>query len=59
MTQVREINVKTGEETVREYTAEELAAIAAYVPPPAPAAPTRDELLAELAALQAKIEALP
>ena len=30
----------------------------AYVPPPAPAAPTREQLLAELAALTAKIEAL-
>ncbi len=30
-----------------------------YVPPPPPPAPTRAELLAELAALQAKIEALP
>ncbi|MFN9113682.1 MAG: hypothetical protein ACK5XN_26735 [Bacteroidota bacterium] len=30
-----------------------------YVPPPQPPAPTREQLLAELAALQAKIEALP
>jgi hypothetical protein len=57
--QVRKINIHTGEETVRDYTPEELAAIAAYVPPPVPPAPTRAQLLAELAALQAKIEALP
>lgn len=30
-----------------------------YVPPPPPPAPTREQLLAELAALTAKIEALP
>lgn len=33
MPQVREINIHTGEETVRDYTAEELAAIAACAPP--------------------------
>jgi hypothetical protein len=30
-----------------------------YVPPPPPTSPTRAELLAKLAALQAQIEALP
>ena len=44
------------------FTAEEEAARdaeeAAYVPPTAPAAPTKEELLAELQALTAKINAL-
>lgn len=31
---------------------------AAYVPPPRPPAPTKEELLAELTALTAKIQAL-
>lgn len=59
MTQVREINVTTGEETTRPYTRVELAAMAAYVPPPPPPAPTKAQLLAEMQALAAKIEALP
>lgn len=59
MSDVREINVTTGEETTRGYTAEELADIAAYVPPPAPPAPTKAQLLAELQALAAKIDAMP
>jgi len=36
---VREINLQTGEETVRPYTSEELAAIAASPPPPPPPPP--------------------
>lgn len=59
MSDVREIDVQTGEETTRPYTQAELDAIAAYVPPPLPPAPTREQLLAELAALTAKIQALP
>lgn len=45
-----------------ELTAEEIAAhdasVAAYVPPTAPPAPTKEQLMAELAALTAKIQAL-
>lgn len=59
MTDVREINILTGVETARPYTPEELAAIAAYVPPPAPQEPTKAELLAELQTLASKIEAMP
>lgn len=44
------------------FTAEEEAARdaeeAAYVPPTAPPAPTKEQLMAELAALTAKIQAL-
>lgn len=44
------------------FTAEEEtewdAMEAAYVPPTTPAAPTKEQLMAELAALTAKIEAL-
>ena len=58
MTQVREINVLTGQKTTRGYTQAELDAIAAYVPPPAPPAPTKAQLLAELQALAAKIDAM-
>lgn len=58
MSKVIEINVTTGAQTVRPYTAEEQAAIAAYVPPPPPPAPTLAELQAQLSALQAKIAAL-
>lgn len=59
MSQVREINILSGEEITRPYTQVELDAIAAYAPPPSPPAPTKAELLAKLAALQAQIEALP
>ena len=41
-----------------EEIAELEASAAAYVPPTAPAAPTKEELLAELQALTAKINAL-
>lgn len=45
-----------------DLTAEEIAEItaraAAYVPPSAPAAPTKEQLLAELQALTAKIQSL-
>jgi len=52
-------DVATGELTVIDMTAEEIAEITAqqeaYVPPPSP---TKEELMAQLAALTAKIEAL-
>jgi hypothetical protein len=45
-----------------ELSAEEAAELntraAAYVPPAAPPAPTKEQLMAELAALTAKIQAL-
>tara|TARA_R110002126_G_scaffold40141_1_gene118114 strand:+ start:1285 stop:1467 length:183 start_codon:yes stop_codon:yes gene_type:complete len=53
-------DVATGELTVIDMTAEEVAEITAqqeaYVPP-APA-PTKEELMAQLAALSSKIQAL-
>lgn len=55
-------NVITGEITQVPYTAQEEAKWeamrAAYVPPTAPPAPTKEQLMAELAALTAKINAL-
>ena len=55
-------NVITGEITQVPYTAQEEAEWdameAAYVPPTAPPAPTKEQLMAELAALTAKINAL-
>lgn len=54
-------NVGTGEITQVDLTAEEIAEVqaraAAYVPPVVPA-PTKEQLMAELAALTAKIQAL-
>lgn len=54
-------NVSTGEVTQVNLTAEEVAEIearaAAYVPP-TPPAPTKEELMAQLAALSAQIQAL-
>lgn len=54
-------NVGTGEITQVDLTSEEIAELearaAAYVEP-APAAPTKEQLMAELAALTAKIQAL-
>ena len=54
-------NVSTGEVTQVDLTAEEIAELearaAAYVPP-TPPAPTKEQLMAELAALTAKIQAL-
>ena len=45
-----------------DLTAEEIAEItaraAAYVPPTAPPAPTKEQLMAQLAALSAQIQAL-
>lgn len=45
-----------------DLTPEEIAELeardAAYVPPPRPPAPTKEQLLAELQALTAKIQAL-
>lgn len=58
MTQVRQINAITGEETTREYTAAELATIAAYAPTPTAPQPTKEALLAQIAILAAKVEAL-
>ena len=58
---VREINVVTGEETVREYTPEEVAANAAAAAEAAaqiPPEPTKAELLAQINALMAKVQAL-
>jgi hypothetical protein len=53
------LNAATGELTVVDMTAEEIAEIAAqqaaYVPP---AAPTKEQLLAQLNALSAQIQAL-
>ena len=55
-------NVITGEIVQVPYTAQEEAEWeamrAAYVPPTAPPAPTKEELLAELQVLTAKINAL-
>ena len=54
-------NVSTGEINMVDLTPEEIAEVearaAAYVPTPTPA-PTKEELLAELQALTAKINAL-
>jgi hypothetical protein len=49
------INVATGEETIRELTDEEIAALPVETPE---AAPTKEQLLAELQVLTAKIQAL-
>lgn len=55
-------DVSTGEITQVDLTAEEIAELearaAAYVPPTAPPAPTKEQLMAELSALTAKIQAL-
>jgi hypothetical protein len=55
-------NVSTGEVTQVDLTPEEIAEVqaraAAYVPPAEPPAPTKEQLMAELAALTAKIQAL-
>ena len=54
-------NVSTGEITQVDLTAEEISELearaAAYVEPTVPA-PTKEQLMAELVALTAKIEAL-
>ena len=54
------IDVATGEMTVVDMTDEEIAEIAAqqaaYIPPPP--APTKEQLLAQLNALQAQIQGL-
>ena len=55
-------DVSTGEISHVDLTPEEIAVVearaAAYVPPPEPSAPTKEQLLAELQALTAKINAL-
>lgn len=52
---IREINVQTGEEIIRDYTQEELASIGIE---PIEVKPTKEELQSELQALAAKIAAL-
>lgn len=55
-------NVSTGVISQVDLTAEEIAEVqaraAAYVPPTEPAAPTKEQLLAQLNALAAQIQAL-
>ena len=55
-------NVSTGEIVEVHYTEQEIAELeasdAAYVPPELTPAPTKEQLLAELQALTAKIQAL-
>jgi hypothetical protein len=51
-------DVSTGATSQVNLTPEEIAEIEAYVPRTAPPAPTKEELLAELQALTAKINAL-
>lgn len=51
-------DVSTGVISHVDLTPEEIVEIEAYVPPTAPPAPTKEELMAELAALTAKIQAL-
>ena len=55
-------DVSTGEISQVNLTAEEIAEVqartAAYVPPAAPPAPTKEQLMAELQVLTAKIQAL-
>jgi hypothetical protein len=55
-------DVSTGVISQVNLTAEEIAELearaAAYVPPPAPPAPTKEQLLAQLNALSAQIQAL-
>jgi hypothetical protein len=55
-------DVSTGEITRVDLTAEEIAEVqaraAAYVPPTAPLAPTKEQLLAQLNALSVQIQAL-
>jgi hypothetical protein len=55
-------DVSTGEVTRVDLTAEEIAVVearaAAYVPPTEPAAPTKEQLLAQLNAIAAQIQAL-
>ena len=51
-------DVSTGVISHVDLTPEEIAEIEAYVPPTAPPAPTKEQLLAELQALTTKINAL-
>jgi hypothetical protein len=57
-----EVNVKTGEVTVIQYTPEEEAAALAYAaslpPEPVPAKPTLEELQAQLTTISAQIQSL-
>lgn len=55
---VVEVNVETGETITREWTPDELAAFQG-VQTISPQEPTKAELLTQLAALTARVEALP
>lgn len=54
-----EIDVQTGEQTIIEFTPEEEAAALAYAASLPPSGPTREELQAQIAALQTQIDAMP
>jgi hypothetical protein len=54
-----EVNVQTGEQKIIVYTPEEEAAALAYAASLPPSGPTREQLQAEIAALQAQIDVLP
>ncbi len=54
-----EVNVQTGEQTIIELTPEEEAAALAYAASLPPSGPTKEELQAQMAALQAQIDAMP
>jgi hypothetical protein len=51
-------DVSTGEISHVNLTPEEIAEMEAYVPPTVTSAPTKEELMAELQVLTAKINAL-
>jgi hypothetical protein len=51
-------DLTTGQVSHVQLTPEEIAKIEAYVPPTAPVAPTKEQLLAQLNALSAQIQAL-
>ena len=53
-----EVNVLTGERKEVELTPDELAEIASRPSPPPAPVPTKAEIVAELAALTAKVNAL-
>ena len=54
-----EVNVQTGEQTIIEFTPEEEAAALAYAASLPLSGPTKEELQAQIAALQAQIDAMP
>lgn len=53
------VDVQTGEQTVVQLTPEEEAEILAQAAAQPPQGPTREELEAQIAALQAQLAALP